>query len=209
LAKKHCSEEFALALEVGFFSGLRIGSIISLHDGTLSAATPSPTFEKHWEIPVGPHHGVSTKNDVNYWAVVPDFTMRKLTNYAEGERRRYRRNLQTEKSSQIFLNKFGRPLTTTSWQEQMTNLRNAAALEQLDLRHFYFHCTRATFGTILLGHMLSNPTVPTQQALKTLKRVMGHAKESTSLTYVKWLDEHDALATLIDDYGQSLMATPQ
>ena len=70
--------------------------------------------------------------------------------------------------------------------QDMARLRKAAR-GRLDLSGFYFHCSRATFGTSIVQAGLK-ARVPIDRILARLKALMGHADARTSLRYVQFVE---------------------
>ncbi|WP_321529031.1 site-specific integrase [Sedimenticola selenatireducens] len=207
LARKYCTEEFALALELGFYTGMRIGSIIDIKVETIEMAKPSRDLPGYYELAIGPAHNVQTKGDVNYHPAIPTGILRKLNDYICGVKRSIRKAKAQESGSNanlVFITRRGARYTVTSWQHEMNKLRALALARGVDLSEFYFHCTRATFGTLLVAAMLSQPTAKTVNILATIKRLMGHAHERTTLEYVKWVETRESIGALVDEYGETL-----
>lgn len=206
LAREYCTEEFTLALELGFHSGLRIGSIVDLKTWTIENARPSENIKGWYEIALGPTFGVKTKGGVNYWASVSPRTMKKLQAYAESSKRLLRAAKAGGGNSHLlFITRLGGQYTTTSWQDEMEKLRECAAAEGVNLKDFYFHCSRATFGTLFTEFMLSLPKAKTRRVLSILKKLMGHKNEATTLRYIRWVEDRELISQLNDEYGEHML----
>ena len=194
-ARKHCSIEFALMLELGFRSGPRIQTICALKCATLAKASKR-RIESLLLLPVGPKHGVATKGGVNYELQVPLDLLERLREYATSPRRMLRVAKASEVDRDVlFLNRFGKRYNrrgadqSTSVAQDMARLRRATK-GVLDLASFYFHCSRATFGTSIVNAGL-RAGVSLDRILSRLKTLMGHKDAKTSLTYVHFVEKEE------------------
>ncbi|HUD40582.1 MAG TPA: hypothetical protein VMR06_01135 [Dokdonella sp.] len=195
-ARKHCSIEFALMLELGFLSGPRIQTICDLKCATLENARRRRT-ETLLMLPVGPKHGVATKGGVNYELQVPLDLLERLREYAVSPRRALRVAKASEVDCDVlFLNRFGKRYNrrgadeSTSIAQDMARLRRATK-GVLDLANFYFHCSRATFGTTIVNAGL-RAGVSLDRILSRLKTLMGHKDARVSLGYVHFVEKEEA-----------------
>lgn len=191
-ARKHCSIEFALMLELGFMGGPRIQTICDLKCTSLKNATLREE-ERLCIIPVGPKRNVATKFGVDYDVQIPTRLLDQLRDYSESTRRLLRAAKATPSNRELlFLTRFGDRYNrrgadeSTSIAQDMSRLRKAV-LGSLDLSSFYFHCSRATFGTsIVLAGLKSGIAI--DRILHRLKTLMGHKDSKTSLRYVQFVE---------------------
>lgn len=109
VAAKHCSEEFALMLAIGFSTGMRLRSILDLKLETLSSAIRGEVKGVHY-LRIGPRFNVATKFSINGHALIPTELLHRLQAYAESLRRMRRAaKALPEHQTLLFLNRFGRP----------------------------------------------------------------------------------------------------
>lgn len=200
-ARVHCSVEFSLMLEIGFLGGARIQTICDLKCSTLKNALRRED-ERLSLMRVGPRHNVATKGGVNYEVQIPTDLLHRLTEYAESPRRLLRiAKANGADTDLVFVNRFGERYNrrgadeSTSISQDMSRLRKAVK-GRLDLSSFYFHCSRATFGTSIVQAGL-RAGVPLDRILARLKALMGHKDAKTSLRYVQFV-ENEALNAKID-----------
>lgn len=191
-ARLHSSLEFSLMLETGFRSGPRLQTICDLKLSTLQTAIRRKE-EGLWLVRVGPRHGVATKFGVNYEVQMPTDLLERLLEYAESTRRLLRvAKADPAIRDLVFLTRFGERYNrrgsdeSASVAQDMARLRKAAR-GRLDLSGFYFHCSRATFGTSIVQAGLK-ARVPIDRILARLKALMGHADARTSLRYVQFVE---------------------
>ncbi|MDO9053664.1 MAG: site-specific integrase [Gallionella sp.] len=150
---KNCSEELRLLLMAGFFTGGRIGTLTAIRVDSIENATPAPEDSGLWILPVGPGTGIPTKFDVSGNLYIPDQLMKLLNKYAYSPRRLNRLEKASEEHRHLlFLNRFGAPYKPSAVTRGMVDLRRCATHAGLKfMKDFYFHQTRATFGTWLPG----------------------------------------------------------
>lgn len=190
-SRRLCSLEFSLMLEIGFLTGMRLGTITGL---TLEALRLSREAElaSYRYIRVGPAYGIPTKFDVTYSPLIPVSLLQRLEEYAISLRRLGRENRAAGKDKGLlFLNRFGKPYNSehgaasSSASQELRKLRQG--LSHLDLSSFYFHCTRATFGTsIVLAGLRVGERLDT--IADRLKDLLGHKDASVSLKYIDFIE---------------------
>jgi len=190
-ARRFCSLEFSLILEIGFLTGMRLGTITGLTIDALRLAREAELASYKY-IRVGPAYGIPTKFDVTYSPLIPVSLLQRLEGYATSLRRLARENRAGEKDKGLlFLNRFGKPYNSehgaasSNASQELHKLRKG--LPHLDLSSFYFHCTRATFGTSIV---LAGLRVGEQLDIivNRLKDLLGHKDASISLKYVDFVE---------------------
>lgn len=192
-AYRHGPEEFALILDLGFRSGMRLETNCLL---TRSALLGAIRDGANYYIRVGPRSGIPTKLDVDYTAQIPKDLYERLIQYVSSPRRA-RRVAQATCSVEdlVFLNRYGRPyyqsggVGAPAISAQLSNLKSRLA--DAKLAPFYFHCTRATFGTNLVMAGL-NSGLPIHRIVKRLMDLLGHAHLSSSLKYISYVEQIEA-----------------
>lgn len=182
------TEELHLMLLTGFFAGPRLGTITTLKVENLEQAQPDPFMKGFFLIRVGPGTSVSTKFDVEGDLLVPEFLLLELKRYAYSTERLLRESKATpEVRSSLFLTTRGAAYTGGTVSKLMSDLRKRATTAGMKFMvHFKFHQSRATYGTWLMKLALSVTTVAA--AIEFVKNAMLHKYESTTFTYVKFLE---------------------
>ena len=199
-ARQHCSVEFSLMLELGFRAGPRIQTICDLKCRTLTSARSCE--DEHFAlVKVGPKHDVATKGGVNYDVQLPRDLLERLSEYAASARRLLRVGLAEDADRDVlFLTRFGDRYNrrgadeSTSVAQDMARLRRATE-GKIDLSEFYFHCTRATFGTSIVYAGLK-AGVPIDRIVSRLKTLMGHKDGKVSLEYVQFVENEESSAKI-------------
>lgn len=180
--------ELHLMLSTAFFTGARLGTITSLRIENLEQARQDVYMNGFFLIRVGPGTGVATKFNVEGDLLVPGMLLDELKRYAYSTERlqREKKAAQTQRSI-LFLTSRGMKYSNNSVSRLMTGLRRSAVSANLRfMERFKFHQTRATYGTWLMKLALSVTTAAS--AIEFVKNAMLHKRESTTFTYVKFLD---------------------
>lgn len=209
---KYSSEEFSLMLRLGFGTGMRLGSICDLKEETIINAVPAPTpgFK---QLSIGPqvYPPVSTKMGVSGRVLIPNSILEELKKYLWSNRRHLRkRKARSGESSLVFLTKSGKPYEDergghTSVNTEMARLRKLAEKEGVSaLRDFRFHRSRATFATMLM--MIALETFPdVSTAIKFVRDACLHRNESTTLEYVKFIEDTKAMNEAAGKFAKFFM----
>ncbi|PXX46931.1 tyrosine-type recombinase/integrase [Undibacterium pigrum] len=183
-ASTNASRELCLMLMVGFYTGARIGTILTLRTTALDNAMPDPKLPNMWLLPVGPGTGIDTKFDINGNLMIPQQLMTMLRNYATSRRHldRVVRANGADKSL-LFLTRFCKQYKVVAVAREMVDLRRAGQIVGLKfLQKFKFHQTRATYGTWLITLCLMCMEV--KAAIEFVKHAMFHKHESTTFGYI-------------------------
>lgn len=191
-AKEFSSVEFSLMLEIGFQTGLRIQSICGLHTSSFIHAIPGEVKGIYY-FNVGPKYDIPTKFGVNYRTLIPESLLIKINIYINSQRRT-KRVAKAKESDQkfIFLNRWGKPYhqggsdTNSSISQDLHRLKKRIA-SNLDMTDFYFHCTRATFGTSIVMAGL-NAGIRVDRIINTVRQLLGHKDASTTLKYISFVE---------------------
>ena len=188
-AKGVVSQEYLLMLKLGFFSGVRMGTIVDLNVEALLKAEESHNMVDAKSIPVGPQYGIHTKAGVSYQVSIPNWLWLELLIYSRSTRRLIRSaKAKPKEKDRVFITQRGNGYGVNTTQGQMSKLRLFAPTIGLDLDKFYFHCTRATFGSVLVKDMLIKK-YDESRILATLMKLMGHSNSASSMRYVKFFEE--------------------
>lgn len=183
-ANTNASEELFLMLMIGFYTGARIGTVLSLRTTALDYAMPDPKLPNMFLLQVGPGTGIDTKFDINGNLMIPQQLMTLIRNYASS-RRHINRVIKASNANKslLFLTRFCKPYKVVAIARQMVDLRRAGQIANLKfLQKFKFHQTRATYGTWLMTLCLSCMEV--KAAIEFVKYAMFHKHESTTFGYI-------------------------
>lgn len=213
--KENASRELHLMLQLGFFSGARIQTITDLKRGTLDNAVSDPRVPGLYFLAVGPGHWphVATKFDVQGRIMVPDWLLDELQAYVTDTTRLKREVLAAPKDKDlIFLTRFGNPyadsdaISGTAVGRAMVDLRRKATEAGMKFAElFYFHMTRATFGTWLTSLLLSMEGSTEKAVLEFVKDVMLHKDVGTTLLYIKFLKETKMKIHVANEFSHAFL----
>jgi integrase len=209
LADKTSTEELSLMLRIGFFTGLRIGSITDLKVKTLQDATIVP--EVGWKrLAVGPgaRPPVATKFSVSGAVPIPEELLDLLLDYSISTRRLKRQALASpEDQGLLFLTRYGNSYNgddSRAVNVEMSRLRSSGKKEGIKvLRGFHFHRTRATFATELMRVALK--FMPVGDAIQYVRESCLHKDESTTMKYIKFIEANKAMSEAADAFTSLFM----
>jgi integrase len=209
LSESDASDELHLMLQLGFGTGLRLGSIVDLKVATLEAAVIDPLIG--WtRIAVGPDATppVATKFGNSGLVPIPQFLLDRLKDYALSTRRLKRQALAAkEHRDLLFISRFGNPYGgegSRAVNVEVMRLRKVARSKGIDvLRGFHFHRTRATFATMLMRTALVHLPVP--DAVNLVREACLHRDESTTLKYVKFIESSKAISDAANSFTEAFM----
>lgn len=212
-ADKKATEELSLMLRLGFFTGLRIGSITDLKIQTLQDATIVP--EVGWRrLAIGPgaRPPVSTKFCVSGQVPIPEELLESLLSYSMSTRRLKRQMLANpEDQNLLFLTRYGNSYSgddSRAVNVEMSRLRSAAKKIGLKvMRDFHFHRTRSTFATELMRVALRFMSVG--DAIQFVKESCLHKDESTTMKYIKFIESNKAMAEAAEAFSMAFMGLAQ
>ncbi len=209
LADNTAPEEFSLMLRLGFFTGLRIGSITDLKVQTLHNATIVPKVGwKRLAVGPGARPPVATKFSVSGSVPIPDELLGELLSYSMSTRRLKRqKQAQPEDQDLLFLTRYGSSYggdESRAVNVEMSRLRLAGKKAGIKvLRGFHFHRTRATFATELMRVALR--FMPVGDAIQFVREACLHKDESTTLRYIKFIEANKAMAEAADAFSKLFM----
>jgi len=208
-ADKNASQELALMLRIGFFTGLRIGSITDLKVATLQNAITIPEVGIK-TISVGPsaYPPVDTKFDVSGSVPIPNELLELLLDYASSIRRLKRQSLSSESDRDLlFLSRFGNNYkadSSSAINVEMSRLRKLGLKSGITaFKGFYFHRTRATFATELMRVALNVMSV--SDAVEFVKGACLHKDISTTMKYVKFIETSKTMKDASDAFTKAFM----
>lgn len=209
LADLYASEELSLMLRIGFFTGLRIGSITDLKVQTLHNATIVPDVGwKRLDVGPGAKPPVSTKFSVSGSVPIPDALVESLISYSMSTRRLKRQMLaKPEAQDLLFLTRYGNSFSgddSRAVNVEMSRFRAVGKKTGLQvLRGFHFHRTRATFATELMRVALQFMSVG--DAIQFVREACLHKDENTTMKYIKFIEANKAMAEAADAFSQVFM----
>jgi len=209
-SKLNSSAELILMLKLGFFTGARVQTICSLNIKNLERAVPDSEVPGLWHVAVGPgsQPHVETKFNVSGNLLVPELLLNELKTYAYSTRRMKREaNAPLENKGLLFITSCGNPYErrqnarcSSAINSEMVILRRTASSAGLKfMSNFYFHQTRATYGTQLMRIIL--PLGNLQASLEFVRTAMFHKEISTTMTYVKFIEQTKAKMEAANAYN--------
>lgn len=207
LASNKASIELTLMLKLGFFTGLRIGSITDLKIGTLKNSITIPGTELIG-ISIGPgaRPPVNTKFGVSGTVPIPDVLLGQLMEYSVSTRRLLRQSQATEENQDLlFLTRYGNPYQSENRSVvnvEMHRLRSIGVKEGVKvLQGFHFHRTRATYATELIKVALSY--MPVAEAIQFVKEACLHKDESTTMQYIKFIEANKMISEAANSFTEA------
>ena len=212
-AKGLASPELYLMLALGFFTGMRLGSICDLKVETIFNAARHPLTDKVHFLAIGPNArpSVHTKFGVTGQAFIPTSLLETLRDYCNSTRRFARQQLaaDTEKNL-VFLTRYGNSYVakrgrdkSASVNVELHRLKKIIATEDPTAENFKFHQSRATFATqvaqIASGH------VDAATAVGIVMELLMHADERTSMHYIKFVQQTPLKVDLSNEFTRTLL----
>jgi integrase len=201
LAREHASEELFLLLTLGFFTGMRIGTIADLRVQTLERAVRDPLAKDFFRLAVGPraNPSVATKFGVSGQIPIAKVILDDVLAYTSSATRLKREVLATrENKDLVFLTRQGNAYCRSGLQSsnainvEMHNFRKLATKFSVPaLAKLHFHQSRCTFATELAN--LAIRVGGSMFALSIVKEFLLHKSESTSLGYIKFVEKAPVL----------------
>ena len=197
-AAKNATPELYLMLVIGFFTGMRLGSICDLKIQTLDHATPDPSAKGLFRLAIGPGASppVHTKFGVTGQVWMPEAVLNELLGYVNSLRRLKRTtNAAPENQDLLFLtrsgNSYGRRGTdqSSAVNVEMSDFRKRGIKSGLPvLRKFRFHQSRCTFGTELARLALSTCS-DAALVIAMVSNALLHSpnSEATTFKYIRFI----------------------
>ncbi len=197
-AAENATPELYLMLALGFFTGMRLGSICDLKIQSLERAAPDPSAEGLLRLAVGPGAAppVHTKFGVTGQVWIPEALRDELLEYAKGWRRMEREaKASPENRDLLFLTRFGNAYgrrgtdQSSAVNVEMSEFRKRGVKAELQvLRKFRFHQSRCTFGTELARLALS-ACADVAIVIATVSDALLHGpnSEATTFKYIRFV----------------------
>jgi integrase len=212
-ANARASREFFLILSLGFFTGMRLGTICDLKVQTILNAVPDPSAPGLYRLALGPSVSppVATKFGVTGHAHIPEALLAELRDRAYSVERLRRESLAESRNRDLlFLTRFSNSYAqrgtdkSVAFNVEMNRLRRKAHREGVRaFRSFRFHQTRATFATQLARIAIS--TVGALHAVATVQDALLHRHEATALKYIRFVEKEPFKEKLSDEFTKSFL----
>jgi integrase len=212
-ARENTSEEIFLLLSLGFFTGMRLGSIVDLKVNTIANALPDPRCNDLFRLELGPgaRPPVATKFGVTGHVYIPKSLLDHIREYADGTRRLLReaKALPNDRDL-VFLTKYGNPYAQRGVDKSvavnvaMHSLRKRATAAGIKIaREFWFHQTRATFGTELARMALKfgDP----KDAISIVKDALLHRNEESAMHYIRFVEKTPIKVEMANEFTRSFL----
>ena len=206
-AKTHAPIEIYLMLKLGFFTGMRIGSITDLKLATIENYSYLDDMSMATiRIGLDAIPPVQTKFSKSGNIIIPTELVNELLEYAY-DVRRLKRIKKVENSVNLFLtsrgNKYlgneGKSINVAIHRLRKSALENGV----YEFKDFYFHRTRATFATVLMQYCLEKMDVTS--AVQLVRDCCIHKDEKTTLKYVKFIEQNKQLAKISNEYTKAFL----
>ncbi len=196
---KECSQELFLMLTLGFYTGMRIGTISDLKIDTLFNAAPDIVGTDLYWLAVGPaaEPPVATKFDVSGRIPIAKAILDELIRYASSARRLKREvTASPEFKDHVFLTKYG-----NSYARRGSNKSGAINVEMNAMRkrlrqsghkefdRFRFHQSRCTFATQLAR--IAKHSSEILNAVSLVKEVLLQRDEKTAWAYMRFIEKNE------------------
>lgn len=212
-AREHATWEMFIMLTLGFYTGMRLGTICDIKEKTVQDAIPEPNISGLYKISVGPaaRPSVATKFGVSGSVWITESHLELLRAYIESPRRQARKNKASlEHKELVFLTRYGNSYArdqtgrSSALNVEMHSLREKAKREGFyTLDGFHFHVTRCTFATQLAQMLI--PISGAVNALAIIKEALLHKDEATSLKYIKFVERTPAMAEAANAFTRAFL----
>jgi integrase len=210
LAREHASEELFLMLNLGFFTGMRIGTIADLKIQTLERAVRDPLGDNFFRLAVGPKAAppVATKFGVQGQIPIAKIILDEVLTYTSSATRMKREAVAgRENKDLVFLTRQGNSYCRNGSQSsnainvEMHNFRKLAVKYDVPaIATLHFHQSRCTFATELAK--LAIRVGGSMFSLSIVKEFLLHRNESTSLRYVKFVEKTPLMENAANAFTQ-------
>lgn len=203
--------ELALMLAIGFFTGMRLGTICDLKVQTLTQAVHDPLAPGLLKLALGPgaKPAVHTKFSITGQVWMPSPLRDDLLNYAGSLRRLERVGKAPVKDRDLlFLTRFGNSYGrrgsdhSSAINVEMSILRKKALLADITcFKNFRFHQTRCTFGTELARVALLNCS-DAALVVAVVSDALLHSRnsEATTFKYIQFVQTLPIKQALSNDF---------
>jgi integrase len=211
--RESASEEIFLLLSLGFFTGMRLGSLVDLKIKTLENALPDPRCGDLFRLTLGPgaRPQVATKFGITGQIYIPRTLLEYVKEYAVGTRRLLREaKAKPEHKELVFLTRFGNPYAqrgsnkSVAVNVEMHALRKKAVAAGIAMADgFWFHQTRATFGTELARIALKYCSAP--EAISIVREALLQRSEGAALHYIRFVEKTPVKIEMANEFTRSFL----
>lgn len=212
LAYRRSSRELFFMLSLGFWSGLRLGTICDLKIQTLENALPIHNNPDLKLLSIGPQANppVQMKFGQNgSGVVIPVRLLDELMDYAVGlERGKRVAAAKPQHKGLLFLTKKGNPYgskgadRSPTVNAEVSRLKRTAREEGLNIDNFVFHWSRATFAT--MWSRVAREQGRLDSFFPTLKNMMAHKHDRTTWRYIRWVEKEEVRAAVMDEFTRTM-----
>lgn len=212
-AKEHASEELFLFLSLGFFTGMRLGSLADLKLKTLANAVPDQRCKDLFRLSIGPgaRPPVATKFGVTGASYIPRVLLERLRGYANSTRRLLRQaKAGPAHGDLVFLTKYGNPYAQRGLDKsvainvEMWAIKKKASAAGIEMaRDFWFHQSRATFGTELARIILKHGSA--QEAVAMVMEALLQRNESSALHYIRFVERTPIKIDVANEFTRAFL----
>lgn len=212
LAHRRCSHELFLMLSLGFWSGLRLGTVTDLKIQSIENAVQIHECAALKHISVGPLANPPVKMKLGQSSdgiVVPTQLLEDLLDYSISLARGKRVVLaKPEYKHLLFLTIKGNPYgrgkgdRSATVNAEMSRLKRLARQEGLNIDDFTFHWSRATFATMWAQAARANGYL--HEFMPTLKRMLAHKHDRTTERYIRWVEKEKVRAAVMDEFTRTM-----
>lgn len=211
------SSELYLMLSLGFFTGMRLGTICDLKIATIFNAARHPLTDKVHVLAIGPgaRPSVHTKFGVTGQAFIPTSLLETLRDYCHSPRR-FARHLLAGKLNKglVFLTRYGNPYVADRGRDKSASVnvelhRLKKTIAQVDpaFEIFKFHQTRATFATQVA--LIASLKMDAGTAVGMVQELLLHKDAQTSLRYIQYVEESKQKANVANEFSRVLLGAIQ
>ena len=211
LSDEHCSLELSLMLRLGFFTGMRLGTICDLKVETILRAIPDPLAPEARLISIGPNARppVHTKGGTYGHVTLPGELYLDLAQYCTTLRRMERQALAAgENKRLLFLTRFGNPYVKRKFDKssavnvEVHKLRSVARANGVNLNHFHFHMTRPTFACDVMQLALQIEGI---DPIEVVGQMLFQSDRKTTEAYVKYIKKQPIKAQVANEFTRMFL----
>lgn len=206
------SPELHLMLALGFFTGMRLGSITDLKVETVFNAARDHRTDSIHHLAIGPgaRPSVATKYGVTGQAIIPTDLLHMVREYCDSPRRLKREALAPASlKNLIFVTRFGNPYFAKRGQDKSSSvnvelhrLKSIIRSYEPHSENFKFHQTRATFAS-QVANIAAN-ILDGGSAIAVVQDLLLHKDARTSQAYIQFNDRSPIKSALSNEFSRLL-----
>lgn len=212
LAHRRMSRELYLMLSIGFWSGLRLGTIADLKIQTIENAVRINDCPELRLISVGPQANPPVKMKLDTSSdqiVIPTGLLDEIMDYSVSLERGKRVSLASPLNKNLlFLTKYGNSYgggasdKSSTVNAELWRLKRIARSEDLNIDDFTFHWSRATFATMWARVARAKGLI--HEFMPTLKRMLAHKHDRTTERYIRYVEKENVRAVVMDEFTKTM-----